>query len=84
MSATFSACTGYWIYRLTLDQMRKMDRENGELAAEAMEEGAFLGPYDDDPASDQEADELLGLRSSFGVQEQRPGVSRRHSSASDL
>ena len=55
LSATFSVTTGYWIYRLTLEQMRKMDRTgDGELAAEALEEGALLGDYSDEEEMEDE------------------------------
>lgn len=48
VSACISIATGVIIYRLTLQQMRKLDQTgtglgDGELAAEALEENALLG-----------------------------------------
>ncbi|RXK38968.1 hypothetical protein M231_03698 [Tremella mesenterica] len=60
LSGCFSVGTGVWIYRLTLDQMRKLDQGlpgEGELAAEALEEGRLLDDY-----SEEEEGEDLVLR----------------------
>ena len=57
ISSTISVLTGIWIYRLTLEQMRKLDAgEEGGLAADALERGALLGDYSDD---EEAADEPL-------------------------
>jgi len=56
VSLTVSTLGGIWIYRLTLEQMRKLDKSGpgqGELAAEALEEGGLLGDYEDDEADDE-------------------------------
>ena len=60
LSMLISVSTGIWIYRLTLAQMRKLDKNeaglgDGELAAEALEEGALLGDYsgDEEPLTDR-------------------------------
>jgi hypothetical protein len=81
LSFSFSLGTGYWIYRLTLEQMRKMDREGGmegELAAEALEEGEFMGPYEDD-----EEDEPLTARPGSKPFRPNGGVLRRVSSSGE-
>ncbi|ODO06122.1 hypothetical protein L198_01354 [Cryptococcus wingfieldii CBS 7118] len=67
ISGTISVVTGYAIYRLTLDQMRKLDQAragggvsdgDGELAAEALEGRALLGEYDGQGSGDEEAEML--------------------------
>ena len=82
LSATFSVVTGYVIYKLTLEQMRKLDRQNGghdgELAAEAFEEGALLDSF-----SDEDVDEPLTLSGDFSPRhETSSGAIRRTSSPS--
>ena len=66
LSGLFSVSTGYWIYRLTLEQMRKLDKSggghDGELAAEALEEGRLLGDFSDDEGEELD-DEPLTERS---------------------
>ncbi|WVQ93198.1 hypothetical protein IAU59_000262 [Kwoniella sp. CBS 9459] len=47
ISTTISLVTGIVIYRLTLEQMRKLKNEEGELAAEYVEEDALLGELSD-------------------------------------
>ncbi|TXT13704.1 hypothetical protein VHUM_01071 [Vanrija humicola] len=57
-SVLISIATGVWIYRLTLEQIRKLDNGEpgeGELAAEALESTALLGDYSDD----EEVEELI-------------------------
>lgn len=73
LSITISTLGGIWIYRLTLEQMRKLDLEqgtgDGELAAEAFEEGALLGDYDEGEEEDEPLTvrtELTGLSSAEG------------------
>ncbi|ORX39329.1 hypothetical protein BD324DRAFT_619269 [Kockovaella imperatae] len=79
LSCSISILTGIWIYRLTLEQMRKLNDggDEGELAADALERGALLGDYTDD---EEAADEPLTLGHSM-----RPSDSmlRRTSSSSD-
>lgn len=80
LSSAVSISTGYFIYRSTLEQMRKVDQDGGrmegELAAEAFENGGLMGDY-----SDEEVDEPLTTRSDPS----RPiGLSRRISSGSDI
>ncbi|AAW44224.1 hypothetical protein CNBF2990 [Cryptococcus deneoformans B-3501A] len=58
VSACISIATGVIIYRLTLQQMRKLDQTgaglgDGELAAEALEENALLGDYDSGSGEDE-------------------------------
>ncbi|CAD6578875.1 MAG: Tlg2-vesicle protein [Tremellales sp. Tagirdzhanova-0007] len=53
LSGTISTLTGVWIYRLTLEQMRKM--EEGDVVAEALEQGALLGDFS---GEDEDAEEL--------------------------
>lgn len=62
VSVCVSIATGVIIYRLTLQQMRKLDQSgagfgDGELAAEALEENTLLGDYD--VGSDDDEAELL-------------------------
>lgn len=81
LSFTFSIGTGWWIYRLTLEQMRKMDREggghDGEYAAEALEEGALLDAYTDDDVEEN----LTGRPESRHELRPNKGVLRRTSSS---
>ena len=72
---------GIWIYRLTLEQIRKLgsNDQDGEMAAEALERGTLLGDYADE---DEEVDdEPLTLRG----ESLRPtgGVLRRSSSSGE-
>ncbi|KAL7420979.1 Tlg2-vesicle protein [Cryptotrichosporon argae] len=59
-SLAVSVGTGFWVYRLTLDQMRRsggtgdVDDEEGELAAEALEQNALLGDYSGDEDDDEQ------------------------------
>ena len=77
LSCSISILTGIWIYRLTLEQMRKLDSgDEGELAAEALERGALLGDYTDDEEAD---DEPLTLGHSLRPSD---GLQRRSSSSS--
>jgi hypothetical protein len=79
-----STGTGIWIYRLTLEQMRKL--EEGELAARVLEEGVPTeGMYRDEMEMelDEDEDELEDepLTSRQGLRAGRPerGASRRTS-----
>ncbi|WVR09045.1 hypothetical protein IAU60_006105 [Kwoniella sp. DSM 27419] len=58
ISTTISLVTGIVIYRLTLEQMRKLKNEEGELAAEYVEEDALLGEFSGSEGDREEA-ELL-------------------------
>ena len=77
LCSTISALTGIWIYRLTLEQMRKM--EEGEVAAEALEEGALLGDYSGEEGEEMDDEPLTGIGGSRI--ERSPGVVRRSSSS---
>ncbi|WVN87883.1 uncharacterized protein L203_103080 [Cryptococcus depauperatus CBS 7841] len=85
VSACISIATGIVIYRLTLEQMRKLDR-NGtglgdeELAAEAFEQQALLGDYDSNV--DEEA-ELLTSTSGSRRKEERSLAQRLQVNRSD-
>ncbi|WVQ81397.1 hypothetical protein IAT38_003521 [Cryptococcus sp. DSM 104549] len=93
LSSAISVVTGVVIYRLTLEQMRKLDRNgpglgDGELAAEALEEGALLGEYGDE--SGEEEAELLtttshgqGAESARGLRPDANGKMVRRSSSGD-
>jgi hypothetical protein len=85
LSSTISLLTGIWIYRLTLAQMRKLEEEGGqgELAAEALEEGALLGDYSEESEGAEE-DEPLSV--GVGRRSLRPGglpVRRTSSTSTD-
>ena len=83
LSGLFSVGTGWWIYRLTLEQMRKMDREGdhaGEMAADALENGGLLDDYE---YTDEDVrEDLTGMERGHPL---RPngGVIRRVSSQSE-
>jgi hypothetical protein len=83
LSFCFSVGTGWWIYRLTLDQMRKMDREGdhaGVMAADALENGGLLDDYE---YTDEDVrEDLTGTERGHPL---RPngGVVRRVSSQSE-
>ncbi|OCF35588.1 hypothetical protein I316_02643 [Kwoniella heveanensis BCC8398] len=66
ISTTISLVTGIVIYRLTLEQMRKLKNEEGELAAEYVEEDALLGELSD---SDDEGDGIRRSGRSGGREE---------------
>ncbi|WRT69083.1 uncharacterized protein IL334_006066 [Kwoniella shivajii] len=78
LSSSISVITGIVIYRLTLEQMRKLSNANGhnndgELAAEYIEEDALLGelnPSEDD--FEDEESELL-TRPDYGDGHKRDG-----------
>ena len=82
LSGTISTLTGVWIYRLTLEQMRKM--EEGDVVAEALEQGALLGDFS---GEDEDAEELDDepLTGTGGARIERPprGLVRRSSDSSD-
>lgn len=61
LTVVFSTCTGIWIYRLTLAQVRKMEGEDGEGAAEALEglEEGLLAGYRDETMGEEEAEALV-------------------------
>jgi hypothetical protein len=86
ISFSFSIGTGYWIYNLTMAQMRKMEGEGGEMegemAAEAFEHGGLLDEYEDEEVEEH----LTGVgRGGGGGGGGRPGgVVRRVSSGSDV
>lgn len=67
-SITLSICisigTGLVIYRLTLAQMRRLEGDDGEEAAEALEQTALLGDYSDD---DDVQEELVPRQSGYQV-----------------
>lgn len=48
VSGIVSVGTGMLIYRLTLEQMRKLDNGDTELAVAALEQSALLGDYTSD------------------------------------
>ncbi|ORY28780.1 hypothetical protein BCR39DRAFT_533830 [Naematelia encephala] len=82
LSASISVLTGVWIYRLTLDQMRKLEKSReGELAAEALEEGALFGEYRDSDDEENE-DEPLTERSQM-LRPERGALRRVSSSGED-
>ena len=77
-----STGTGIWIYKLTLEQMRKL--EEGELAARVLEEGVPTeGMYRDEMEMELDEDELDDepLTSRQGLRVARPerSASRRTS-----
>lgn len=61
LTVVFSTGTGIWIYRLTLAQVRKMEGEDGESAAEALEglEEGLLAGYRDETMGEEEAEALV-------------------------
>ncbi|RSH95018.1 Tlg2-vesicle protein [Saitozyma podzolica] len=61
LSMSFSVGTGIFIYRATLAQMRKLDGEGGERAAEALEEleEGLLAGYSDETGGLEEAEALV-------------------------
>jgi hypothetical protein len=84
LSMIISTGTGIWIYRLTLEQMRKL--EEGELAARVLEEGVPTeGVYRDememelDEDEDELEDEPLTSRQGLRVGRPERGASRRTS-----
>jgi hypothetical protein len=84
LSLCISTATGIWIYRLTLEQMRKL--EEGELAARVLEEGVPTeSMYRDEMEMELDEDELedepLTSRQGLKVGRQERGVLRRTSSS---
>jgi len=82
LSMIISTGTGIWIYKLTLEQMRKL--EEGELAARVLEEGVPTeGMYRDEMEMELDEDELDDepLTSRQGLRVARPerSASRRTS-----
>ncbi|WVF65529.1 hypothetical protein IAT40_000257 [Kwoniella sp. CBS 6097] len=96
ISTTISLVTGIVIYRLTLEQMRKLKNEEGELAAEYVEEDALLGELSDSDdeltrGGGREEAELLtadqaerGRGFAGNVKQGRDGKMIRRTSGSDL
>lgn len=98
LSMSFSIGTGIFIYRATLAQMRKLDGECGERAAEALEEleEGLLAGYSDETGGLEEAEALVvvspqatgavespRLGNAF-INDPAPGLQRRTSSQSSL
>lgn len=96
LSMSFSVGTGIFIYRATLAQMRKLDGEGGERAAEALEEleEGLLAGYSDETGGLEEAEALVVVspqttgaaespRLGNGhIKDSAPGLQRRTSSQS--
>jgi hypothetical protein len=79
VSMIISTATGFWIYKLTLRQMKKLEGRAGEEAVEALEEG-FLNGYADQTGPELEEEEPLVPTQ----RRDRPvGVTRRSSSMGD-
>ncbi|WWD21289.1 hypothetical protein CI109_105773 [Kwoniella shandongensis] len=92
LSGAISVTTGIVIYRLTLEQMRKLDREggsgqgfgDGELAAEVLEQDALLGEYNDSGSDADEAEMLTEREGRGGLGVGRGGAKlARRTSGSD-
>ncbi|KAK8844057.1 hypothetical protein IAR55_006851 [Kwoniella newhampshirensis] len=91
LSGSISVVTGIVIYRLTLEQMRKLDRDggsgqgfgDGELAAEVLEQDALLGEYNDSSSDSGVEAEMLTEREGRGLSAGRGGKLARRTSGSD-
>ena len=81
---SISTVTGIWIYRLTLEQMRKL--EEGELAARILEEGVPVDSiYRDEMEMEIDEDELEDepLTNRQGLRPQNGGLRRTSSSGGE-
>jgi hypothetical protein len=87
LTGTVSFVTGVWIYRLTLEQMKQLEREGGDdLAADALEAGALLGDYSDEGEGEDEPLTVRaprGTRSGLTVGGGGGGALRRTSSSGE-